>query len=93
MKLSDRQGLILRYAYRSFIEHCRGATITDDIQAFFLNFPLMSSCEEIFEASSTGGHTDPIFEPSELIPFLVNFLSYLKTEVGRLFLKIDPGVH
>ena len=93
LKLSDRQGVVLRYAYRSFVEHCRGATLTDDIQAFLLNFPLMSSCEEFFGAPSTGGHTNPFFESSELIPFLVNFLSYLKTEVSRLCLKMNPGAH
>lgn len=93
MKLSDRQGLVLRYAYRSFIEHCRGATLTDDIRTFLLNFPLMSSCEEFFGAPSTGGHTLPFFESSELIPFLVNFLSYLKTKASRLFLTMNTAAH
>jgi hypothetical protein len=72
----DVSSTILRYAYRSLVEHCSKAVMTSELEVLILEFPLVSTFEGFIATCAQQG-----FCTFEVYTFLVKFLTYLKSSV------------
>jgi hypothetical protein len=77
----DASSAILRYAYRSLVEHCSKAVMTSELEDLILEFPLVSLCKGFIAACAEQGFCTPFINTFEVYMFLVKFLTYLKSSV------------
>ncbi|KIM45364.1 hypothetical protein M413DRAFT_338718 [Hebeloma cylindrosporum] len=81
LKKRNASSTVLRYAYRSLVEHCSKAVMTSELEGLILEFPVVSSCEELVATCAQQG--SPFVNTFEVYTFLIKYLTYLRSSVCK----------